>query len=204
MVSVRRTVADLGVFGRGYIRSRIGVFFALVFPIILILLFGAIFSGGGSGTIPVYVQNQDGAQVSTAFVNAMNGTTAIRLVSVAASQNFTEYLLSHSSSDGVIIPRGFSAAFAAGRAVDVILYGNPTSTTSSIVNGITDYVVNAFNLQRAGGSQVIGIQSLIITPTVHKYIDFLVPGLIGFSVLTSPMFALVNITSEYKRDKIFK
>ena len=39
---------------------------------------------------------------------------------------------------------------------------------------------------------------------MNKYIDFLVPGLIGFSILVSPMFSLVNISSEYKRIKLFK
>jgi ABC-2 type transport system permease protein len=39
---------------------------------------------------------------------------------------------------------------------------------------------------------------------VTKYIDFLVPGLIGFAILISPMFSLVNISSEYKRIKLFK
>jgi len=37
-----------------------------------------------------------------------------------------------------------------------------------------------------------------------KYIDFLVPGLIGFSILTSPMFSMVNISAEYKKSKFFK
>ncbi|HEV2389420.1 MAG TPA: hypothetical protein VGS04_01730, partial [Nitrososphaerales archaeon] len=59
MVSGRRIRADLAVFGRGYVRSRIGLFFSLIFPIILILLFGAIFSGNGSTKIPVYIQNND-------------------------------------------------------------------------------------------------------------------------------------------------
>ena len=36
-----------------------------------------------------------------------------------------------------------------------------------------------------------------------KYVDYLIPGLVGFSML-SPMFALVNIASAYKRDKVFK
>src|SRR5438132_7272323 len=151
-MNVRRVVADFGVFSRGYIRSRIGAFFALVFPVILILIFGAIFSGGSSGPVSVYVQNQDGSQVSTGFVSALNGTNTIRLHAVDASQNFTSYLLSHSASDGIVIPSGFSSAFISGKSVHVIVYGNPASTTSAIVSGITRGVVNEFNLRRAGGS----------------------------------------------------
>ena len=203
-MNARRVVADFGVFSRGYIRSRIGAFFALVFPVILILIFDAIFSGGSSGPVSAYVQNQDGSQVSNSFVSALNSTNTIRLHAVDTSQNFTSYLLSHSASDGIVIPSGFSSAFVSGKPVNVTVYGNPASTTSAIVSGITRGVVNQFNLKRAGGSQVIGVEPQNVKSQSLKYIDFLVPGLVGFSVLTSPMFALVNISSQYKRDKIFK
>jgi ABC-2 type transport system permease protein len=205
MLSLRRLKADLVVFGRGYMRSRVGLFFSLIFPIILILIFGAIFSGGSSGPIPVYVQNQDGSSpVSLGFVNALNSTTAIRVTTVDSSVNFTQYLSSHSASDGIVIPSGFQAGYTSGNPVNVIVYGNPTSTTNGIVTGFTNGVANAFNLQRVHGTPVIGISQQPLISKSYKYIDYLVPGLVGFSVLTSPMFALVNISSQYKRDKIFK
>lgn len=198
-------IAELKVYARGNLRSREGFFFTLVFPIILILLFGAIFSGGGSGPATVYVQNQDGGPASTAFITALNSTTALKLVSVPAGQNFTQYLTTHSASDGVVIPAGFTAAYGSlsGR-INVTVYGNPTSTTSAVVSGITSEIVNAFNLQRAHGVPVIGVTSRAAIGSQYKYIDFLVPGLIGFAALTSPMFALVNLSSTYRRDKVFK
>ncbi len=51
---------------------------------------------------------------------------------------------------------------------------------------------------------IIGITSATVNTQQTKYIDFLIPGLIGFSILTSPMFSLVNISSEYKKTKLFK
>jgi ABC-2 type transport system permease protein len=186
----------------------VGVFFSLIFPIILMLIFGAIFSGN-SGPVSAYVQNNDqiqGAptQVSLKFVQVLNSTKAIQLVSVPAGQNFTEYLLSHSSSDGILIPAGFQTQFMNDKPVNITVYGNPASQTSAIVSGVTNEVVNGFNLQRAGGTSVIGISSKTVASTGAKYIDFLIPGLVGFSILTAPMFALVNISSQYKRDKLFK
>lgn len=44
MASAKRIMADLRLFGRGYLRNRVGLFFGLIFPVILILIFGAIFS----------------------------------------------------------------------------------------------------------------------------------------------------------------
>ena len=209
--SGRRMLAELKVHARGNIRSREGFFFTLIFPIILILLFGAIFAGGGVSQTTVYVQNQDSGPVSAAFISALNSTSnncspsassglCVRPVSV--NQNFSEYLSSKSASDGIVIPPGFSAAYEANQRVNVTLFGNPASTTSAIVSGFALEVVNAFNLHGTPG--VIGMSSRTVASSNYKYIDFLIPGLIGFSALTSPMFALVNISSTYRRDKVFK
>jgi len=205
MISLRRIKADLTIFGRGYLRSRVGLFFSLIFPVILILMFGAIFSGNGSGPIPVYIQNNDGAsQVSTGFISALNATNTMQITLVVSSENFSQYLNSHSATSGIVIPSGFGESFAAGNPVNVTIYGNPTSSTNGIVAGVTSAVVNEFNLQRVHGTPVIGVKQQSLVSKSYKYIDYLVPGLIGFSVLTSPMFALVNISSQYKRDKVFK
>jgi len=202
--------AELKVYARSNLRSREGFFFTLIFPIILILLFGAIFSGGGVSQTTVYVQNHDSGPVSVMFLSALNSTsnncspntsTGLCLKSVPASQNFSAYLSSQSASDGIVIPSGFSASFEAGQQVNVTLFGNPASTTSAIVSGITREVVNAFNLH---GKPVLGVSSRTAVSSSYKYIDFLIPGLIGFAALTSPMFALVNISSTYRRDKVFK
>jgi ABC-2 type transport system permease protein len=204
MVSVRRTLSDLRLFGRGYLRNAAGLFFGLIFPVVLILIFGAIFSSGFSGTITLYVQNQDDGQVSASFVNVLNHTGTVNAVLVNPSENFSQYLSAHSASDGIIIPAGFSAKYIAGEHVNVTVYGNPSQSSSAIVSGTVTGVVNGFNLQHYGGSPIIGIIQTTAQAQVTEYIDFLVPGLIGFSILVSPMFSLVNISSEYKRIKLFK
>ena len=211
--SFTRMAAELRTYARGNLRSREGFFFTLIFPIILILLFGAIFSSGGTSQTTIYVQNLDSGPVSTAFISALNSTSnncssnatvGLCLRPVSASENFSQYLSSKSVSDGIVIPSGFSAAYAASprQPVNVTLYGNPASTTSAIVSGITREVVNAFNLNGQPGS--LGVSTRTAASSSYKYIDFLIPGLIGFSALTSPMFALVNISSVYRRDKVFK
>ena len=221
MVSAKRIASDFRVFSRGYLRNKFGLFFGLIFPVILILIFGAIFSGNSSGTISVYTQNQDtgpfpSPQVNIAaqFVQALNGTMPngtrisdtwpIRVKLVDSSENFTKYLADHSASDGIIIPADFSAKYLAGQTVDVTVYGNPASSTSGIVSGTVGGVANLFNLQRFNGSAIIGVSSTTVNTEQTQYVDFLIPGLIGFSILVSPMFSLVNISSEYKKTKLFK
>jgi ABC-2 type transport system permease protein len=204
MVSVRRIISDTRLFGRGYFRNAAGLFFGLIFPVVLILIFGAIFSSNFSGTIKVYVQNLDSGPVSNFFLGNLTKTGTVSLVLVSNSENFSQYLSAHSASDGIIIPADFSANYSAGKHVDITLYGNPSQSSSAIVSEAVAGVINGFNLGYFHGTPIIGVTQTTAQAHVTKYIDFLVPGLIGFSILVSPMFSMVNISSEYKRTKLFK
>lgn len=205
MSSGKRILADFKVFSRGYLRNRFGLFFGLIFPVILILIFGAIFSGNSSGVVNVPVQNQDNGQVSLQFLAALNSSSTIKVHTVNTS-NFAKYLAANSESDGIVIPSNFSANYLAGIPVKVTVYGNPTSTTSDIVSGTVNGVINAFNLNyyKPDAIAILSINSTTVNVHQTKYIDFLVPGLIGFAILVSPMFSLVNISSDYKKTKLFK
>jgi ABC-2 type transport system permease protein len=213
MASGKRIFADFKVFSRGYLRNRFGLFFGLIFPVILILIFGAIFSGNSNGAINVYAQNQDAGpfaspqmNIASQFLSALNSSSTIKIITVPNSENFSKYLADHSSSDGIIIPENFSANYLAGHPVSVTVYGNPTSSTSGIVSGTVNGVINYFNLNyyKQNAIPIIGTIQTTVNTQQTKYIDFLIPGLIGFSILVSPMFSLVNISSEYKKTKIFK
>src|SRR6266705_5016356 len=119
MPSMKRILADLKLFARGYTRTRIGLFFSLVFPIILILLFGAIFAGGNNGPVDVYVQNQDPGPVGGYFVSALNSTNTIRPILVDNAIDFKQYLRTHSSSAGIVIPNNFTLAYNLKNQVNV-------------------------------------------------------------------------------------
>ena len=210
MVSVKRIYSDFKVFSRGYLRNKFGLFFGLIFPVILILIFGAIFSGGNTGKVNVYAQNLDsgpfptGQNLGAGFLEALNESSTITVITVDSSEDFPKYLADHSASEGILIPQNFTLDYAMSQQVNVTVYGNPTSSTSGIVSGTVSGYANYFNLQRFNGTMVIGISSATVNAQQSKYIDFLIPGLIGFSILTSPMFSLVNISSEYKKTKLFK
>jgi ABC-2 type transport system permease protein len=204
MVRPSRILADLKVFVRGYTRSKIGLFFSLVFPIILILLFGAIFSGGGGGPVNVYVENQDpNGTSSQAFVHALNNNSTTTVTLVNQDQNLSQYLLAHSANQGVLIPQNFTYDYQNNKTVSVTVYANPADTSSPILYETVNGIVTSLNT-RGEPHFSISVQQLSIKSQSYKYIDFLIPGLIGFSVLTSPMFSLVNISSEYKKTKLFK
>src|SRR5207253_7532775 len=105
-----RILADMKAFGTQYLRSRVGAFFALIFPILLILLFGAIFGSSGSTSVTLYVQDLDNKPASHAFVDALNKTNVTTTRFIPASENFSQYIREHSINVALQIPLGFEDA----------------------------------------------------------------------------------------------
>lgn len=215
----RRVLADLNVYSKSYFRSPEALFFTLFFPFLLVLMFGAIFSGSGTSAVPIYVQNLDGGNGTTMwFYHALqtNDYLTINNVTLAPGENMSTYLAKNSYSEGLVIPPGFgeqlygerynvSHGLPAGYPVRLAVFTAPVDPAAQ---GVVETVVgDALNAYQNGATVPFGVAvNLPVTSTtfVPKEIDYEVPGLIGFAILINPMFAMVSLTSEYKRDKLFK
>lgn len=84
---------------KNWMRSRSGLFFSILFPVLLLIVFGAIFSGiGGSSKYSLFVQNFDvntadekPSDLSTAFIDALNSTETFDIATIPTNENATEY-----------------------------------------------------------------------------------------------------------------
>jgi ABC-2 type transport system permease protein len=215
-VKFRHIAADFRIVSRTYFRNPVALFFSLIFPIILISLFGAIFSGVGSSSATLIVVNDDHGPgggytpVSVAFLAALNNTTVVKVQVVSVSaQNLSSYLGQNGQSTGLVIPAGFQSDYVSHTAVNLTVYTNPQDAASGgAVIGAVQGVAAGFNLRAVCGgatcAPVIGFRTLNVGSQIFTYIDYLIPGLIGFAILTSPMFSMVDIASSYRKDGIFR
>ncbi len=104
---------------RNWIRSRSGLFFSILFPILLLIVFGAIFSGvGGTSTYSLWIQNLDRTSsgqptdLSSGFVSALNSTKTFSIHDVPSTENATDYVREQLGPLGgnmriLIISKGF-------------------------------------------------------------------------------------------------
>ncbi len=84
---------------KNWMRSRSGLFFSILFPVLLLIVFGGIFSGiGGASQYSLFVQNLDveipsntPSQLSIAFIETLNSTETFSMTSVPIEENATEY-----------------------------------------------------------------------------------------------------------------
>jgi len=206
---MKRIFADVTAFGRQYLRSRVGTFFAIAFPVILILLFGSIFSQSAEPKVPLYVQDKDGTPTSQAFVSALKNTTLIDYRAMAPDVDFLGYIKDHSINVALQIPSGFQDDVNRSRVdrnatANVTLAGDLSQSSYGIAASAVGAVATEFNLRLANAGPVIGIKTISVSVRELKYIDLFLPGIIGFTILTTPMFGMTSICAEYRTRRFFK
>jgi ABC-2 type transport system permease protein len=204
----RRIAADLQIYARNYVRNPAALFFTFFFPVILIALFGVIFSSSGPNPVKIVATNLDSnSNISIQFLSALNktGAVTISVVGPPSNQTFASYLSKSGDSFGLVIPAGFAQAYYARQPVNITLYVNPQDPSGTgITEGAVAGVANAFNLKASNGSEVVRTQTQLVGSQVFKYIDYLVPGLIGFAILTTPMFSIAELSATYRKEGLFR
>src|SRR5256886_9261829 len=88
--------------------------------------------------------------------------------------------------------------------VNVTLAGDRTQSSFGIVYSAVAAVATAFNLKVANATEVVSVDESQFTVRQFGYIDFFLPGIIGFTVLTTPMFGMTSICAEYRTRRFFK
>jgi ABC-2 type transport system permease protein len=206
-MNAKHIFAYFPTFARGYLRNPLGLFMALVFPVVLILIFGAVFSNSGSTTVPLTVENLDhNSPASQEFLAGLNATGAVSVTLVSPSVgNLSSYLVQNNLAAGLVIPDGFGANLSSHTPARLLLYTNPSSgSEAGIAQSAVQGVANSMNLRIAGGSALVVSTDVPLGNHLYTSIDYLVPGLIGFSVLVGPMFSVVHISATWKQNKLFR
>jgi ABC-2 type transport system permease protein len=194
---------------KAYFRNKGAVFWTLVFPIVLLLLLGFVM-GGGSGTYTLYYVDQDGSQTSHGILQALNNTTVIALKDGSGMD------LQQQLKDGKIgiyleIPQGFEqgiiqAKMAGGNATAPALqvYYDKSKPASMALLSIINDVVNGLNMKLANAVAVVGATTHDVATQSVTYFAFLLPGIIGMSIMSSAVNGTVGMMAHNRATGVFR
>ena len=191
-----------------WFRSRSTIFWTLAFPLLLIVLFGAIF-GGGNTKFDLYVQNQDlnastPTQASLGYVTALNHTGAFSLRMVPAeTTNPVSYVrddaqLHNRGQRLLVIPTGFQTNLTSTGRANIQLYMDQSDQASASLAGIVYAATSGFAAQFSSSTANVNVQQVPIVARNIRYIDFFIPGVIGMTLLTSGVFGAVDTNGRYR------
>lgn len=100
---------------KNWFRSKSGVFFSILFPLMLLLIFGTVFGSASEGEYTLHVQNRDlrggePTNLSSSFVSALESVEALKIKTLSPDVDIQTYVEEHQSFTEyriLVIPEGF-------------------------------------------------------------------------------------------------
>ena len=195
---------------RSWSRSRGTVFWSLLFPVMLILLFGAIFSGMGDSKYPLYVQDLDDTTTSHTFVNILNSTGVLNIKNVTTDTAITDYIKENNIKNLIVIPKGYESDITRSYTdpsikVNLTYYFDPTETqTNQILNSVISSVLEGLNMLLTQGRTIIGLTQHSTVTENFGFIDFFIPGMIGFTIMQQSIYGSIERNTKFRKDGILR
>lgn len=206
-----RILADMVAFGKQYVRSGIAMFFAFAFPILLILIFGAIFTGAGDVKVTMPVQNLDGGPYSELYMDVLENITVIELTVIPAEEDFYQYFEDNDLNAAVLIPSDFSEQIESALAGNltargiVTVYGDPSTSSFTTLAEIVELSLTDLGNALTETTPVVGYRSEVPEELGGlTFMDFFLPGVVGLVVMTNTLYTLTSTCAEYKTRSYFK
>ena len=184
---MNRILVDLGSTMRMYTRSPSAIFWTLAFPLLLIILFGAIFSGTGDASYDLYVQDLDDSDMSRQLIESLDSTNVLDIKQVPADEGADAYIEERSLSSFLLIPADLSETVASGGSAALDLRLDQSTQSSQVVYNVVSSVVQQTNLQVAGANESVSMDVGNIIREDYDFLDFFLPGVIGLTVMTSAL-----------------
>jgi ABC-2 type transport system permease protein len=195
---------------KAWYRSKGGMFWSLAFPVILILLFGAIFSGIGSSKYNLYIQDQDQTEMSAMFNATLNTTQLFNINVVDADTNVTSFIRDKNVKSLIVIPKGFQQTiqesfFNASAHIDLQFYFDPgEQTTTQVIRSVIAGILQEINKNLTQSRTIIGVNEISTITENFNFIDFFLPGMIGFTIMQSAIYGSIERNTKYRKDGILR
>ncbi len=199
IMNLKRSLAYLRLHVTSFMRSKSGIFFVVLLPVIFMIIFGSIFGGTSTQKTTLAVQDMDQSTVSDNVLSAINSTGLFTVQMVSPAQNLTNYMVYNSVDQGIIIPSNFTQGLASGRSY-ISYYSNPSDPYSQSLSLVIQNILFKIG---SNGTGTIYLSNIPVAQNIPKSVDYYLPGLIGFTMLNG-IFSMIYIVPNYTEKKIFR
>jgi ABC-2 type transport system permease protein len=186
---------------RSYLRDRQALFWTLAFPLIFVVLFGAIFSGSDNSITVAWV-DQDASPAATQLRAAFASAPNVKLVDSALDPAL-QAMKDSDNSGVIVVPRGYAAALAAALAdttkpATITYYIDPSQ--QSAAGAMNSYVTGTLAVVNLGGQPVaIAGQPRPIQTERLNAVSYLVPSILGMALMQTGIFAAIPLVADRQK-----
>jgi ABC-2 type transport system permease protein len=171
-----------------FVRDPMALFWTLAFPIVFIILFGFIFSGGGDVSYNIGLVVEDQSPVGEGLAQAFGAVPVFKIFrgdlegELAAMKRGDRRAVIH-------IPDGVAQAVVTRATVPLSVYYDPSSQTSSqVVLSIVQQVLDEFDRQVNNTPRTLVLEPKTIQAQRLQNIDYFIPGILAMALMQLGIF----------------
>jgi ABC-2 type transport system permease protein len=205
---------------REFRRDLSALFWSFAFPIMFILIFGIIFSGGGDISFDIGIVNEDGA-ASQQLVDGFKSIDAFD-ITVGKQADELSALKDGDRSVVIIIPEGtgrrlgeyFQELNGTTRTmaqddslpqVPLQVYYDPSDQNAAqVALNIVDKVIAGMNENMTGITPALTIEPETVSADNLRTIDYLVPGVLAMTLMQMGLFATAGPLVSLREKQVLR
>ena len=173
---------------KGFVRDRAALFFAIVFPLMFLVLFGTLFSDSG-------VSRTDVIEVGdVALLDDASGEAAAVIddsLELSSSDDLDEALAEVRSGDA-------DAAVAQHGSEVRLWYSAADPVVAGTVQGTFQAIVTSATIAASGQEPEFSLQTEQVEDDDLSTIEYLTPGLLGWAIASAATFAAAITLVEWR------
>ena len=194
------TWAMTKLFTLRYFRSRVAIFFSVLFPLILLFIFGGIFGSSKGTSFNVAVINQSHTEFATSFNKSLHNSKLLK-VATSTDEDAVKAKLGRSELDAIIVlPPGFGEVrdgYPRGKAQ--VLYSESGAQAGSAVGSVINGMFIGINAELTRINPPFQVTTQSTKANGLTSFDYSFTGLIGFSLLGIGIFGPINTLPALKK-----
>ena len=186
-----------------FFRDRTALFFTFAFPLLFMIIFGLVFSGGNDVSYNIGLVNQDDSIIGTTFSESLQMVPVFNISAGTLDEMLVE--LKEGDLRAVVeVPAGLQSDINSGNIAEIIVYYDPGQTTSSqVILSALDQIVNEANRIITQQSVAINLSRQSIQVHNLRTIDYMVPGILAMSILFLGLFGALPMV-EWREKQVLK
>lgn len=189
-----------------FFRDKVAMFFTFIFPLIFLLVFGAINRNESGISFDVVIIDNAQTEFSTQFTEQMKKSDFVEEVSAESLDNAKEKMSRGEADTILLLPESFGQVNDKGQPTgNAQVYFNPGSAqTGQTFASITDSVLGEIDQNITGQEPLFMVEQVSTDTKGLSSFDYIFAGLMGFSILSLGFFGPTNSLPSMKKEGILR
>lgn len=201
---MRRFGRFLGASLKMTFREKVAIFWLFLFPVVFMLLLGTIFGRSDQANINLGIVDLDRTAVSRGVVTALEEIDAFK-VTRGEEERLKANLRDGKLHAVLVLNEDFMESLRLGRAAGATIYVDQSSATvADITYSSVSQVLDGIARGMAGMPDLIEVKRESVVSSEMSYVDFIVPGVLSMTMMTTGMFGLNLAFVQYREKGILR